>query len=84
MRKRNCSQRWLLSRRNFIGFLKSLQRISAAIREHTALLDAAYYLRDIVLTDMEELRKIANSMEEIMPAEFYPYPTYGDLLFSVL
>ena len=68
----------------FYRISEKLTKDIAAIREHTALLDAAYYLRDIVLTDMEELRKIANSMEEIMPAEFYPYPTYGDLLFSVL
>lgn len=56
----------------------------AAIREQKTLLDTACYLRDAILPDMEEVRKIADFLEEIMPAEYYPYPTYGDLLFSVL
>lgn len=56
----------------------------AATGAQDGLLGSACYLRDVILPDMEELRNIADDMEEIMPDEFYPYPTYGDLLFSVL
>ena len=69
------------------AFYERTQRLAgdiAAIRERTELLETAYYLRDVILPDMEELRRLADRMEEIMPREFYPYPTYGDLLFSVL
>ena len=69
------------------AFYERTQKLAgdiAAIRERTELLETAYYLRDVILPDMEELRRLADRMEEIMPREFYPYPTYGDLLFSVL
>jgi glutamine synthetase type III len=30
---------------------------------------------------MSDLRKEVDSLEKILPAEFYPYPTYEDMLF---
>ena len=53
-------------------------------KQPAELPELSRYLRDVILPDMEALRQIVDKMEEIMPAEFYPYPSYGDLLFSVI
>ena len=38
---------------------------------------------DSVLAQMEKIRKISDSSEIYMPKELWPFPTYGDLLFSI-
>lgn len=42
---------------------------------------AAYH--DKVLQKMEEIRAVADMAESRLPAEFLPWPTYEDLLFSI-
>ena len=32
---------------------------------------------------MNRLRAAADSLEELTSAEYWPYPSYGDLLFSL-
>ncbi len=44
--------------------------------------DAAYY-HSTVLADMEELRGYVDKAEALIPDEYLPYPTYGQLLFSI-
>ncbi|MBQ8340328.1 MAG: glutamine synthetase III [Clostridia bacterium] len=39
--------------------------------------------RDNVLPLMEELRRAVDEMETLTAADFWPMPTYGDMLFSV-
>ncbi len=39
--------------------------------------------RNKVLSLMEEIRSIADTMEVHTPKEVWPFPTYGDLLFSI-
>ncbi|MBE6594536.1 MAG: glutamine synthetase type III [Ruminococcaceae bacterium] len=39
--------------------------------------------RDNVLPLMEELRQAVDEMETLTAADFWPMPTYGDMLFSV-
>ena len=46
-------------------------------------LAAARYYRDSVLAAMDDLRTTVDEMETICGARYWPYPTYGDLLFSV-
>lgn len=43
----------------------------------------ADYYRVNVLSKMNELRKIADTMEIHTSKEFWPFPSYGDLLFSI-
>lgn len=47
------------------------------------VLEVASYYRDKVIPCMEKLRKSADTMEENMAADLWPYPSYGDLLFRV-
>ena len=44
---------------------------------------AALYYHDKVFAAMQEMRAIADEMETMTSSEFWPYPTYGDLLFKV-
>ena len=46
-------------------------------------LDRALFYRDHVLACMEDLRLDLDEMERLTAAEFWPLPTYGDLMFSV-
>lgn len=39
--------------------------------------------RDMVFDDMERLRAVVDKAETLTGAEYWPYPTYGDLMFSV-
>ena len=39
--------------------------------------------KDTVLTKMEEIRTISDKMETYTPKDVWPFPTYGDLLFSI-
>lgn len=41
------------------------------------------YYRNVVFLDMQELRAIADEMEGLVGEKYWPYPTYGQLLFSV-
>ncbi len=41
------------------------------------------YCKDVVLKEMTALREAADSLEELVSADYWPFPTYGDLLFGV-
>ena len=45
--------------------------------------DAAKLYRDRVLPAMRDLRAAVDAMELLTPSECWPYPSYGDMLFSV-
>ena len=45
--------------------------------------DAAYVIRDVVLQKMAELRVVCDEAESITTDKYWPFPTYGDLLFGV-
>ena len=56
--------------------------IGAADYEGDAQKCAEYYCNE-VFAKMNELRAIGDDMETETASDFWPYPTYGDLLFSV-
>lgn len=45
--------------------------------------ERAFYYKDIIRNAMEALRKPADELEMLVDAEFWPIPTYGDLMFEV-
>lgn len=47
-------------------------------------LEIAKYFRNTVFAQMEETRKPADEIEALVGSKFWPYPTYGELLFSVV
>ena len=44
---------------------------------------AMTYSHDVLVPDMEKAREAGDQLEVLTAAEYWPFPTYGDLLFSV-
>ncbi len=45
--------------------------------------EQAEFYADVILKDMGEVRAVADEMEKDTAEEYWPFPTYGDLLFSI-
>ena len=41
------------------------------------------YYKDAVFAAMSELRITVDELETMVSADIWPYPSYGDMLFSV-
>ena len=60
--------------------------LEAAVQDAANSGDAeacAMYYKDHVFTAMQELRAVADELEGLTAKRYWPYPTYGDMLFSV-
>lgn len=53
-------------------------------QEFKDTLEQARYYRDTVFAKMSEARAVADQLEPLIGSEYLPYPTYGELLFSVV
>ena len=68
----------------FISTADELEDAVLGAAEHKSdNLDRAEYFRNEVFAKMQELRAIGDSMETETASEFWPYPSYSELLFSV-
>ena len=47
------------------------------------IIEQGYAIRDKVLPKMGELRLAADEAETLTAEKYWPFPTYGDLLFGV-
>ncbi|HBL40251.1 MAG TPA: glutamine synthetase type III [Ruminococcaceae bacterium] len=56
--------------------------LHALNRNEDNLARSAYY-RDFIVPAMEQLRVTADKLEEMVAEEYWPYPTYNELLFRV-
>ena len=52
------------------------------MESHNTLSVATYY-KDAIIPAMEGIRAVVDQMEVDTSADFWPYPTYGDLMFKV-
>ena len=43
----------------------------------------AYYYYDVVFNSMSDVRKPADRLEMLLDKSYWPFPSYGDLLFEV-
>lgn len=53
------------------------------VQDITDITEESCMIRDSVLSKMGELRIVCDSAETMTAKKFWPFPTYGDLLFSV-
>ena len=44
---------------------------------------SALYYHDTVFSLMQEMRALADEMETMTSSEYWPYPTYGEMLFNI-
>ena len=58
---------------------------NALLELHNAedIISEANIIRDVVLAKMGELRLACDEAETATAKKYWPFPTYGDLLFSV-
>ena len=65
------------------GQTESLERLMAEMQTEGDVTVTAGRIRDEVLPSMSALRAAADEAETLTASDCWPYPTYGDLLFSV-
>lgn len=65
---------------------KNLEELDNSVLEaknqETTLATAKYY-RESVFVNMQQLRSVVDELETLVGKKYWPYPTYGELLFSV-
>ncbi|MCD8343881.1 MAG: glutamine synthetase type III, partial [Oscillospiraceae bacterium] len=52
-------------------------------KDVTDSVELARYYHDSVFTRMNALRATVDQMETMTSSDYWPYPSYGELLFSV-
>ncbi len=65
---------------------EGLKRLEADVAAEDDLSDAyelAKYNREVVFEDMNGLRTVVDELETLVPSDIWPYPTYGEMLYSV-
>lgn len=67
----------------FVQKTDALEKALNAAEDISDNLDLAKYYRNTVFELMQELRSIGDSMEKETNAEYWPYPSYGEILFGV-
>ena len=63
--------------------VEDLQEARVKANRIKPIAEHAQDYRKYVFTAMEELRKDVDSLESITASKYWPYPSYGDILFSV-
>ena len=66
--------------------MKSVKKLDDDTKNAEALTDEktkATDYHDVILSDMDDLRKVVDTAEALIPAAYLDYPTYDQLLFSL-
>jgi len=69
------------------ALLKKLNVLENAIletKEDRAILAQATFYRDKVFTAISELRLVVDELETLVARKYWPFPTYAELLYSVI
>ena len=62
---------------------EALEEVLLKLQETDCVLKQSYQIRDTLLTKMSELRVACDEAETLTAKKYWPFPTYGDLLFGV-
>jgi glutamine synthetase len=62
---------------------EKLQSDVIALHDADGTVRESEMIRDVILPDMCELRVACDEAETLTAKKYWPYPTYGDILFSV-
>ncbi len=66
---------------------KKTEALNAAVlatKDHEENIeDRAQYYKNHIFPGMQELRAVADELETMVGEEYWPFPTYGDLLFKI-
>ncbi len=74
-----------VSRLNASAYKKTekLEKAVVKAKEISDTTELSKYYKDIVFAAMSELRITVDELETLVPATDWPYPSYGEMLFSV-
>jgi len=64
--------------------VKALEEAVEKVSPISEIEEKAHAFKDTVIPAMEALRETADKLELITSRKYWPFPTYGDLLFSVI
>ncbi len=63
---------------------EALNAVVLATKEHEENIeDRAQYYKNNIFPGMQELRAVADELETLVGEDYWPFPTYGDLLFKI-
>ena len=62
---------------------EELENALVELQSQEEIISESYMIRDVVLVKMSELRLACDEAETVTAKKYWPFPTYGDLLFSV-
>lgn len=65
------------------GKTEELETAVLELGDCTDIIEESQRIRDEILGKMAALRAVADEAETQMPETFWPFPTYGELLFGV-
>ena len=66
-----------------VGCVDALRKAVSSARAAASTEECGNICRDKVIPAMNALRAVADELETITARKYWPFPTYGDLLFSV-
>ena len=61
--------------------------LEEAVKESEGITDMSrlsFFCKDEIIPKMEKLRTVADELETITAKDFWPFPSYGDLLFGII
>ncbi|MBE7011496.1 MAG: glutamine synthetase type III [Ruminococcaceae bacterium] len=63
--------------------IKKLDKIVSESESITDMSKLSFFCKDSIIPAMKAVREVTDALEVVTASEFWPYPTYGDLLFGV-
>lgn len=63
--------------------IEELDSLLLKTKEYSNLLDSAMFHHDSLFAMMQELRAVADELESMVDESDWPFPNYGDMLFSI-
>jgi glutamine synthetase len=63
--------------------VEKLDKLLKSTKSITCAVECATHYKDEVLPTMRALRAAADELEGLVSSKYWPFPTYGDLLFNV-
>ena len=69
-----------------VSMEKRIEKLEMDIDAAKSLTDdyqIAKFHREVIFEDMTQLREVIDQLEVVIPGTIWPYPTYGEILYSV-
>ncbi len=68
---------------NMYDLLVNLEENMVKVKDYTDYRLLSEYYRDVVIPSMNDLREVVDSLEVLVGADYWPYPSYAEMLFYI-